>query len=240
LPHRIHLWWHPIHVSWLARYFRSSIGAKHVMAVTGLLLVLFAFVHMLGHLQMFGGQDMYNRYAHFLQELWEVKWPVRLGLAGLLAAHAVIAIGLVAKNRAARATPYAVYRPVISRTAGRSMALSGLVILAFVIFHLLHFTLGQVQPAHFHTLDSQGRWDAYSMFVHGFQHPAIYASYLVGIALLSLHLGHGASSWLQSLGLRHPKYPTDRLGPIVAATLFVGYMVPPTAVLVGFLQLPGA
>ena len=79
-----HLWWHPTVVSWFARYLRSSVGAKHVMAVTGLLLLLFAIFHMLGHLQMFGGRDMYNAYAHFLQNLWEVKWPVRAGLLGLL------------------------------------------------------------------------------------------------------------------------------------------------------------
>ncbi|HUS28335.1 MAG TPA: hypothetical protein VMZ53_07495, partial [Kofleriaceae bacterium] len=62
-------------MTWLVRYLRSSIGAKHVMAVTGLLLLLFAIVHMIGHLQMFGGRDMYNDYASFLQNLWEVKWP---------------------------------------------------------------------------------------------------------------------------------------------------------------------
>lgn len=223
-------------MSWIARYLRSSVGAKHVMAVTGLLLLLFAIFHMLGHLQMFGGPDMYNAYAHFLQDLWEVKWPVRVGLLALLAIHVVIAIGLVAKNRAARPTRYAMFRPVVSSAVGRTMAYSGLVVLAFLIFHILHFTLGDVQPEYFHHLDPKNRYDAYSMFVHGFQNPAIYGAYLVGIALLAAHLGHGAASWLQSLGLRHPKYPTDKLGSIVAIGLFVGYMVPPTAVLVGVIS----
>src|SRR5678816_1042470 len=91
------------------RYVRSSVGAKHIMAVTGLLLLLFAIVHMLGHLQMFGGQDLDNRYAHFLQDLWEVKWPVRAGLLALLILHVIVAIGLVARNRAARPTGYARY-----------------------------------------------------------------------------------------------------------------------------------
>ena len=89
-------------MSWFGAYVRSSIGAKHIMAVTGLLLLLFAIVHMLGHLQMFGGQDMYNAYAHFLQELWEVKWPVRAGLLALL-------------DRARRARA----RPASRRTAPR-------------------------------------------------------------------------------------------------------------------------
>jgi succinate dehydrogenase / fumarate reductase, cytochrome b subunit len=167
---------------------------------------------MLGHLQMFGGQDMYNAYAHFLQNLWEVKWPVR----------------------------YARYTPVISSPMGRTMAWTGLALFAFLAFHIIHFTIGQVQPGYFHVLDPKDRYDAYSMFVRGFQNPAIYGVYLAGMVLLALHLGHGAASWLQSLGLRHPKYPADKLGPRIAAFLFVGYMVPPTAVLIGIIKLPGA
>ena len=226
-------------MSWFGSYVRSSIGAKHVMAVTGLVLFGFAIVHMIGHLQMFGGQNMYNAYAHFLQELWEVKWPVRAGLLALLAIHVILAIGLVAKNRAARPVGYARYRAVTSSAVGRAMAATGLVVFAFLAFHILHFTLGQVQPGYFHMMDPKDRWDAYSMFIHGFQNPAIYAVYLAGMVLLAMHLGHGAASWLQSLGLRHPKYPVDRLGPRLAVALFVGYMVPPTAVLVGLLRLPG-
>jgi succinate dehydrogenase / fumarate reductase cytochrome b subunit len=223
-------------VTWYGRYARSSIGAKHVMAVTGLLLLLFAIVHMLGHLQMFGGADMYNAYAHFLQDLWEVKWPVRAGLVALLVVHVVFAIGLVAKNRAARPVGYARYKPAVSSAIGRAMAVSGLVVFVFLIFHIIHFTLGGIEPEHFHVPDARGRWDAYGMYVHAFRQPAMYGAYFVGIALLAAHLGHGAAAWLQSLGLRHPKYKTDVLGPIVAIGLFVGYMVPPTAVLVGIIQ----
>lgn len=224
-------------MSWFTRYTRSSIGAKHLMAITGLLLFLFAIVHMLGHLQMFGGPEMYNTYAHFLQSLWEVKWPVRLGLIALLVIHIVLALGLVAKNRAARPVGYAKYKPVISSAVGRSMAWTGLAVFAFLAFHILHFTVGQVQPGYFHTLDPKNRYDAYSMFIHGFQNPAIYGVYLAGILLLAMHLGHGAASWLQSLGWRHPKYPVDKLGTALSVFLFVGYMVPPTAVLLGLLRL---
>jgi succinate dehydrogenase / fumarate reductase cytochrome b subunit len=227
-------------MSWFGSYVRSSIGAKQIMAVTGLLLFVFAIVHMLGHLQMFGGQDMYNRYAHFLQDLWEVKWPVRAGLLALLIVHVVVALGLVARNRAARPVGYARYKPVASSPVGRAMAWTGLAVFAFLAFHILHFTLGGVQPRYFHVMDPRDRWDAYSMFIHGFQNPAIYAVYLVGIGLLAMHLGHGAASWLQSLGWRHPKYPVDRLGPWLAVGLFAGYMIPPTAVLVHLITLPGS
>jgi succinate dehydrogenase / fumarate reductase cytochrome b subunit len=234
------LWWHPTTVTWFDRYSRSSIGVKQVMAVTGLLLVLFALVHMLGHLQMFGGRDMYNAYAHFLQELWEVKWPTRLLLLAFVLVHLVSGIAVSSRNRAARPIKYAKYTPVVSSAAGRTMIWTGLFVFAFLAFHILHFTLGQVQPASYHLMDTAvdplQRYDAYGMYVAGFQNPAIYVIYLVGIALLALHLGHGASSWLQTLGLRHPKYPTDNVGRVVGWLLFIGYMVPPTAVLAGVIK----
>jgi len=196
------------------------------MAVTGLLMVLFAFFHMLGHLQMFGGPGMYNAYAHFLQNLWEVKWPTRAILLGLLLLHTVLALGLTAKNRAARPVGYAVYRPRTSRLPGRTMAISGLIVLAFLIFHIYHFTLQPTHPT-----------DAYHGFVFAFQHPLLYVIYLVGILLLASHLGHGASSWLQSLGWRHPKYPVDSIGTWVSILLFVGYIPPPTPVRGGIVKI---
>jgi succinate dehydrogenase / fumarate reductase cytochrome b subunit len=174
-----------------------------------------------------------------LQDLWEVKWPTRVALLALLVVHIILAIGLVAKNRAARPVGYAVFRPVTSSAAGRAMIYTGLVVFVFIAFHILHFTLGQIEPSYFHTLDGKGRFNAYDMYVHGFQNPGIYAVYLAGIALLALHLGHGAASWLQTLGMRHPKYPADKVGRLVAAVLFVGYMTPPTAVLVGFIKTSG-
>jgi succinate dehydrogenase / fumarate reductase cytochrome b subunit len=203
------------------------------MAVTGLLLLLFSVVHMIGHLQMFGGRDLYNRYAHFLQSLWEVKWPVRAGLLGLLVVHLIVAIGLVAKNRAARPVPYVMYKARTSNIAGRAMAITGLAVFAFLAFHILHFTVKSVQP--YTTMDGD-RFDAYGMFVAGFQQLWVYVIYLAGMIVLCLHLGHGATSWLQSLGFRHPKYPYDKLGLPIAAFLFVGYMVPPTAVLLGAIR----
>jgi succinate dehydrogenase / fumarate reductase cytochrome b subunit len=234
------MWWHPTIVTWFARYSRSSIGAKQVMAVTGLFLVLFAIVHMLGHLQMFGGPNMYNAYAHFLQELWEVKWPVRLGLLAFLLVHLVAGIAVASRNRAARPVAYAKFTPVITSAAARTMIWTGLFVFVFLAFHIFHFTLGQVQPDSFHVLDHAvdplKRWDAYGMYVAGFQNVAIYVIYLVGMILLCLHLGHGASSWLQTLGWRHPKYPIDKVGTVVGWVLFIGYMIPPTAVLAGVIK----
>ena len=94
-------------------------------------------------------------------------------------------------------------------------------------------------PASFHTVDAKGRYDAYSMFVIGFQNIPILVSYLVAVTLLSFHLAHGASSWLQSLGWRHPKYDAvlTKLGPVLGATLALGYAAPPLAVLFKIIQL---
>jgi succinate dehydrogenase / fumarate reductase cytochrome b subunit len=229
-------------MSWFVTYVRSSIGAKHVMAVTGLLLVLFAIVHMLGHIGMFRGQDAYNAYAHTLQSMEVVKWGVRAGLLLVFIIHVASALRLAAINAAARPVKYAVYRTRRTNIMARTMVLSGVALFVFIGFHLVHFTVGLVQPEYFHQMDPVGRYDAYSMFVRGFQNVGIYAVYLVSIALLSTHLGHGASSWLQSLGVRHPKYNAliDKLGPVISLILFVGYMAPPTAVLLGLIKLPGA
>lgn len=228
-------------MSWFVGYVRSSIGAKTIMAVTGLLMVLFAIVHMIGHLQMFGGQAMYNGYAHFLQEMWEVKWPVRAGLLGAFFVHIAAGIRLVQMNRAARPVGYKVYRPRSSDFAGRTMAWTGIVILAFIVFHLVHFTFGLVGHEYYTLTDPLSHPDVYSNYVYSFQNPIVYSTYFVAIALLSIHLSHGASSWLQSLGLRHPKYPwTDKIGPALTVILFVGYMLPPTACLLDIIKLPGA
>ena len=228
-------------MSWFFAYVRSSIGAKTIMAVTGLAMVLFAIVHMVGHLQMFGGQAMYNGYAHELQSLWEIKWPVRAGLLVVFVAHIASAIRLVYLNKQARPIGYTKYRPRNATLAGRTMAWTGIIILAFIVFHLVHFTFGQIDADWYNAKDPLDHPDVYSNFVHAFTNPIIYVTYFVAIALLSVHLSHGASAWLQSLGLRHPKYPwTDLIGPVVMVVLFLGYMAPPTACLLHIIKPVGA
>jgi succinate dehydrogenase / fumarate reductase cytochrome b subunit len=226
-------------MSWFISYARSSIGAKQIMAVTGLGMVLFALVHMLGHLGMFSGREAYNSYAAFLQGLGGLKWALRAGLLLILILHIAAAVVLVRTNVAARPQKYAVQRYVRTSFAARTMALTGLVTLAFIIYHLVHFTFGWIQPEYFHVPDAKGRPDAYSMFVMGFRNTAILVSYLVAVGLLCLHLAHGASSWLQTLGLKHPKYDRvlEKVGPVIAAILIVGYFAPPLAVAFHVIEL---
>lgn len=226
-------------MSWFVGYVRSSVGAKQVMALTGLGLVLFALFHMIGHLGMFSGRDAYNSYAHFLQNLGALKWIARGGLLAIVVIHIVVGISLARANSAARPQKYVVQRYRRTSFAARTMALTGLVVLAFIVYHLLHFTVGWIQPDFFHTLDDKGRFDAYTMFVMGFKNNAILISYIVAVTLLCLHLSHGAGSWLQSLGLSHPKYQglTSKAGPAIAVLLIVGYLAPPLGVAFNLIKL---
>jgi len=231
-------------MSWIVSYVRSSVGAKQVMAVSGLLLVLFAIAHMIGHLIMFTGRDAYNDYAAFLQGLGHggVKWIIRGGLLALLIAHIVAGVRLATLNRAARPVRYRVYRTVATKPWARGMIFTGLAIFAFLVYHILHFTVGLVQPESFHLHDPAGRIDAYVMYVRGFQSVPVLISYLVAMTLLLPHLAHGISSLFQSLGWKHPRYDglIDKSGPALAVLLYLGYVVPPLAVALGVITLPGA
>lgn len=231
-------------MSWFVAYVRSSVGAKHVMAVTGLLLVLFAIAHMTGHLIMFGGREAYNEYAKFLQGLGHgaVKWVIRGGLLALLIAHVVAGIRLAAANKAARPVKYAVYRTRVTPGYARAMIWTGLAIFAFLVYHILHFTVGLVQPEYYHLRDPNNYIDAYVMYVRGFENIGILVSYLVGMTLLLPHLMHGISSMFQSLGWKHPKYDPmiEKAGPVLGVVIYLGYIVPPLAVAAGVIKLPGA
>ena len=231
-------------MSWIVTYVRSSVGAKQIMAVTGLLLVLFAIQHMIGHLIMFAGRAAYNEYAAWAQALGHgaVKWLVRGGLLALLVAHVIAGVRLATLNRAARPVPYRVYRTTATRPWSRGMILTGLAVLAFLVYHILHFTVGLVQPEYFHLRDPDGRYDAYVMYVRGFESLPVLVSYLVAMTLLLPHLAHGISSLFQSLGWKHPKWDglIDKSGPALALVLYLGYIVPPIAVYAGVIALPGA
>jgi len=231
-------------MSWFVTYVRSSVGAKHIMAVTGLLLVLFAIVHMIGHLLMFSGREAYNDYAHMLQGLghgW-VKWVIRGGLLALVVVHIAAGLRLSAQNRAARPVRYRVYRTVETPFYAKAMFWTGLAILAFIVFHILHFTVGIVQPEYYHLRDPSNYFDAYVMYVRGFQTDWVFAVYAIGMTLLLPHIAHGISSLFQSLGLRHSKYErlVDKGSPMLALALYLGYMIPPICVFAGVIQLPGA
>lgn len=227
-------------MGWVVKFAKSSIGAKVLMAVTGAALFGFVLAHMLGNLQIFLGQETFNAYAAFLQGNKELLWVLRSGLIVAVLLHIVSGLRLALLNSAARPVAYSKKTFVKASLTSRTMALSGLVLLAFIVFHLLHFTLGVVQPEAYHLTDAKGRHDAFSMFILGFQSAPIAISYIVAMVLLALHLEHGASSLFQSLGLNHPRYNglIHRIGPVFAIFIATGNILMPVAVLLGWIQLP--
>ena len=217
----------------------SSIGRKIVVAVTGVILILFVIGHLLGNLQIFLGPEWINSYSQHLRDLGPLLWLVRGILLVTVILHIYFTILLAIENRRARPDHYRGQEHVKATWASRHMALTGLVVLAFIIFHLLHFT-GHNFNARFPLLkvDPLNRYDVYSMMVYGFQNVYVSAFYVVGLFLLTLHLTHGSSSFFQSLGLNNKRL-TPRLalwGRILAWALFVGYTSIPVAVLLGFIK----
>jgi succinate dehydrogenase / fumarate reductase cytochrome b subunit len=213
----------------VARLYKSSVGKKAVMAVTGFILVGFVIGHMLGNLQFFlpDGREALRAYAENLRALGGLLWLIRFVLLAAVVLHIVSAFQM---NRAARPERYQKLAPVESTYASRTMMISGPLLAAFVVYHLLHLTTGTVHPSFNHELD------VYANLVTGFRQPAVAAAYLVAMAMLCLHLYHGIWSMFQSLGLSHPKY-TPRIKAAAAAiaiALLTGFSSIPVAVLAGW------
>lgn len=214
---------------------RSSLGSKYLMALTGFGLLGFVIAHMLGNWQVFLGPEALNSYAAKLKDMGPLLWVARLGLLALFLAHIGMGIRLTLANRAARPIPYQVKTYRQATLASRSMLPTGLVILAFVLFHLAHYTFCLVDPSYHSLFDSEGRHDVYRMTVMGFQNPIVSGSYLVAMLLLAFHLAHGFQSLFQSLGLSHPNWvELVRKASIgLAVVIFVGNASMPLAVLFG-------
>jgi succinate dehydrogenase / fumarate reductase cytochrome b subunit len=223
----------PSTVGILSRIWRSSLGKKYVMAVTGLGLFIYVIAHMLGNLQIYFGPDKINTYAQFLKSTPAVLWSVRLGLLTIVILHITAGIQLALANRRARPETYSTRKVVASTLASRTILWSGLIILAFIVFHLSHYTLGFVDPQYLHYRDSAGRHDVYRMLIEGFSNPYVSVFYIISMGLLLLHLSHGVSSLFQSLGLRSKKSFVffDKLAKISALLIFLGNSSIPLAIL---------
>ena len=210
-----------------------------IVAVTGLILLLFVIGHLLGNLQIFLGPDWINSYAQHLRDLGIFLWIIRAVLLLTVISHIYFTIQLAIENRRARPASYVRKDHVKASFASRHMVASGLVVLAFIIFHLLHFTGRQFNPQ-FPLLknDTLNRYDVFSMMVYGFQNVYVSIFYIIGLFLLTLHLTHGASSFFQSLGLNNKKItPLLERGALVMAWLiYIGYISIPIAVLLGWVQ----
>ena len=210
-----------------------------IVALTGVILILFVIGHLLGNLQIYLGPDWINAYSQHLRDLGPLLWLVRAFLLASVILHIYFTIQLAIENKRARPGRYRERNYVKASWASRHMVVSGLVVLAFIIFHLLHFTARKFNPQFpLLKLDPLNRYDVYSMMVYGFQNVYVSIFYIVGLFLLTLHLTHGSSSFFQSLGFNNERL-TPKLvlgGRIFAWLLFIGYTSIPVAVLLGFIK----
>ncbi len=242
-------------MSLLANLFRSSIGRKFLMALTGLILTGFAVGHLVGNFQIFGHPDQINGYAHFLQSLGPVLWGVRLALLAAVGIHIWAAVALTVENKSARGPKeYGMHRWLAATWASRTMRISGLIVFVFIVYHLLHFTVGLVGTEYYKTglpewvmtedarefgfpLAEKGTavHDVYSMVFIGFSHPLVAGFYILATGLLAVHLWHGTESMFQTLGLRNATWASGlrKAVSVFALLYFLGSLAIPGAILTG-------
>jgi succinate dehydrogenase / fumarate reductase cytochrome b subunit len=216
------------------RLFHSPVGAKMLMALTGLMLTGFVLAHLSGNLLIFAGPDKFNAYAHGIQSLGGLLWLARLGLIAVFLLHLKLAISLSIQNKAARPVGYAQEATMQATLASRYMIHTGILMLAFVLYHLAHYTFKIVSPE----INTLPEGDVYQMVMIGFSNPVVSGFYVVAMAALATHLRHGVSSAFQSLGVYHGNINpvTDKLGPLVGIIVFLGFSSIPVAVLTGVVK----
>ncbi len=223
--------------------YRSSIGKKVIMALTGLVWIGFVFAHMYGNLKVFQGQEYFNHYAEALRELGapffsygQVLWLMRIVLTICLVAHMWAAWMLYQESQRARSTKYIKHHNLQANPAALYIRYGGTVIIIFVLIHLMQFTLGVplVQPDFI-------PGDAYHNLVVGFQ--AFYhiwaIFYIIAVILLGFHLYHGAWSMFQTLGLNNQSYTglLRAFSLVLAVVITVGFAIVPLAVILGIVTI---
>jgi succinate dehydrogenase cytochrome b subunit len=217
------------------RFYQAAAGKKVVMALTGVILFGYVLAHMLGNLQVFEGPEALNSYAHFLHSHEGALWVARAVLLLSVVLHIVAAVQLWVLNNKARPVAYVRKADVPTSYAARTMRWSGIIIAAFVIFHVLHLTTGDIVPLQAAPADSP---DAYDNVIMGFQHPAIAIFYIIAVLLLCMHLYHGLWSMFQSAGISHPRYTPGlkRFAAIFAIVVAAGYISIPVAAMAHWIK----
>jgi succinate dehydrogenase / fumarate reductase cytochrome b subunit len=202
---------------------QTTIGKKVVMALSGLIIVGFVIGHFLGNLNLYRGQEALDGYAHLLQSLTPVLWGTRLLLLFAFGAHIAAAFSLWSRNSQARGSRYKKRQDMATDYAARTMYWSGPILLLFVVYHLLHFTILPAHPG-----------EVYRNVVLGFQNPWIAAVYIIGNIALGFHF-----SATQTLGANHPRYNAYRRDAAIAVStaITVGNLSFPISVLAGFVTL---
>ncbi len=209
----------------------TTIARKVIMALTGVVLTGFVLIHMIGNLLLYQGPEALNHYGELLQSKPPLVWTARLVLLACVALHIWAATTLTLANWAARPVGYRKTFHEASTYASRTMRWGGPLLALFIVYHLLHFTVGSVHPDFV-------RGDVYHNVVIGFQNPLVAFFYVLSMVALSLHLFHGVESMLQTMGLSHPKYNGLRkvIGVAYAAVVTVGNLSFPLSVFFGLVR----
>ena len=216
---------------------KSTVGRKVLMAVTGLLLVLFVIVHLLGNLSVFAGTEAINIYAEKLHSMGPVVWIFRLVMLVLFAVHITFGIQLSMENSVASPEAYAIKKRQRTTFSAESMLYTGIILLVFVVYHLLHFTMHVVHTdatAAVNTLVN-GRPDVYTMVKLSFEKAFVSLVYIAAMFALFFHLSHGLSSFIQTLGFNNgpSQDKVIAVGKLVAVIFLIGYAMIPFVFLVG-------
>lgn len=212
-------------------FYQSTLGKKAVMAASGFVLLGFVTGHLAGNLQIYLGPEKLNAYAEFLKHNPPLLWGTRIAVFVSVLLHVISAFQLWALKRRARPTRYEKKSSISSTYASRTMMWSGPIILAFLIYHLLHFTLGAAHP-------DFREADVYRNVITGFQQIPVSVFYIVAMCLLCVHLYHGIWSMFQSLGIHHPTLTpwVKRVSAVWATLIAVGNISIPLSVLTGLLK----
>jgi len=214
-------------------FWQSTVGKKIVMSVTGLIMVGFVLLHMIGNLQIFESAARLNAYSHFLHHtINELLWLLRIVLLVSVVLHIVAAVQLTRIDRAARPVGYRKRDRQAATIASRTMLYGGIAIALFVIFHLLHLTTGTIQPVPY------APGDVYANVVGGFRLWWVTLIYVLAMIALGLHIFHGAWSSIRTLGLSRPNAEPMRrpVATLVAVVLWAGFSIVPLAVFFGWVR----
>ncbi len=221
-------------------FLKSMVGRKIIMAVSGLVMVLFVAAHLLGNTSIFAGPDGINAYAHTLHELGPLVWTYRLVMIILFSLHVFYGIQLTLENDRAKPLGYAVDRSLSATFSGKTMIWTGSIIGVFLIYHLLQFTLQVTNPeiAAGRNLDAAGRPDVFHMVVFSFQRSLVSFIYVGSMVALGLHLTHGIQSFFQTLGLNNDRTlpALIKFGTFAALILFLGYIAIPLVIFAGIVK----
>lgn len=212
-------------------FYDATIGKKTVMAITGVILFGFVLVHMAGNLQVFLGRDEFDAYGRLLRTEPALLWLARLILLASVILHIGAAVQLSALNQKSRPIGYQKKESIASSYASRTMMWSGPILAAFIVYHLLHFTVGVVHPNF-----QEGH--VYDNVIAGFRVIPVSIAYIVAMILLGMHLNHGAWSMFQSLGVSNPRYSMalKRFANIFSILIVLGFISIPIAVMAGVLS----